>query len=193
MKHTTIILFGFSGSGKSTIANDLGKRLSLRVIHPSSILIDLLKGDLPNIGDSKEGKGFWESTEGIELFKGRLTDTQPIDLHCDTLLLKEIEKGNVVMDSWSVPWFTDCGIKIYLRAARKTRIGRVAKRSGVSKKVAEKTIHMKDNETRNLYLKHRGFDIKKDHDVFDVVIDTDYLSPNEIIQKILDYLFSTIP
>ncbi len=39
-----IILFGFSGSGKFTVANLVGERSELRVIHPSRILRDLYEG-----------------------------------------------------------------------------------------------------------------------------------------------------
>jgi cytidylate kinase len=168
MKHTTIILFGFSGSGKSTIANMLGKELSLRVVHPSSVLKDLIKGNIPNINNSKEGKGFWESSDGIRMFKDRLKHAKPIDLVCDKLLLKEIYKGNLVMDSWSIPWLTDRGIKIYLKTTNTVRTARVSQRSPISTSQAKKTVTMKDNGTRNLYLEHRGFDIKKDHQVFDM-------------------------
>ena len=36
MKTNAIIIFGFSGSGKSTVAELLGNKLGLRVVHPSS-------------------------------------------------------------------------------------------------------------------------------------------------------------
>lgn len=185
MKNNTIILFGLSGSGKSTLANMLGRKLGLRVVHPSSILKDLLEHKKPNIMGSKEGVGFWESSKGIVLFKNRLKTDQPIDLVCDKILLNEVKKGRLVMDSWSIPWLTKKGIKIYLKATAGTRAKRVASRSKVSIKTATKVVRLKDGKTRELYLKHRGFDIKKDHQVFDLVINTNRLSKMEVLNLIL--------
>lgn len=181
-----IIIFGFSGSGKSTIAKLLGKELGMRVIHPSSILKELIQGETLGLNNSKAGTGFWESDEGIQLFKNRLEEKQPIDFVCDDILLKELEEGNIVMDSWTMPWIAKSGLKVYLKANKKIRINRVAKRSNISKHLANQVITMKDNETRNLYIKHKGFDIKKDLHVFDLIINTDNSSPKEIGVKILE-------
>lgn len=185
---TNIIIFGFSGSGKSTIAELLGKKLGLSVVHPSSILKELLQGEVPNLNYSKAGTGFWESDIGIQLFKDRLKGKQSLDFVCDQILLEELEKGNIVMDSWTMPWIAESGFKIYLKSKKKIRIERVAKRSNISKYRAKQVITMKDNETRNLYLKHKGFDIKKDHKVFNLIIRTDNLAPKQIIERILECL-----
>lgn len=188
MNNKRIIIFGFSGSGKSTIANLLGKELNLRVIHPSGILRDLINGKEPNISKSKHGRGFWESSKGIQMFKSRLNSDSPIDFVCDQILLKEFNKGNVVIDSWSLPWLTSKGIKIYLRANLKTRVARVSQRSRVSLLQAKKVVRMKDTNTRKLYLDHKGFDIKNDLNVFDLVINTDRLSKNEVILNIQKFI-----
>lgn len=184
-----IIIFGFSGSGKSSLADLLGKELGLRVIHPSSILRDLIEGNVPDIAGSKAGKGFWESERGIKAFRERLKTHEPIDLLCDQILLKELEKGKVVIDSWSLPWLTGRGFKICLQASLKTRTQRVAERSNISLKKARATILMKDRETRKLYQEHRGFDIKHDKQVFNLIIDTENLSKNEILKLVLSKMF----
>ena len=186
MKTNAIIIFGFSGSGKSTVAELLGNKLGLRVVHPSSILKELLQGIQPDVNFSKAGIGFWESDQGIQLFKNRLKDKQPIDFVCDDVLLKELEGGNIVMDSWTMSWIFQKGFNVYLKTNKKTRIKRVAKRSNISKYLANQVITMKDNETRNLYIKHKGFDIKKDLHVFDLIINTDNLLPKEIMVNILE-------
>ena len=178
-----IIIFGLTGSGKSTMANMLGKKLGLRVVHPSSILRDLLTGKKPNVKNSQENKGFWESSGGTKLFKHRLKVKQPLDFICDKILLKEISKGGLVMDSWTMPWLSNKGMKICLKATMMTRSRRVARRSGISIKTARAAILLRDTETRNLY-KSR-FDIKKDNQVFDLVIKTDDLSQDEVLQVIL--------
>lgn len=185
---TNIIIFGFSGAGKSTIVEVLGKRLGMQVVHPSSILKELLQEKVPDLNHSKAGTGFWESDVGIQLFKDRLQEKRPLDFICDQILVKELEKENIVMDSWTMPWIFQKGFNIYLKTTKKTRIDRVAKRSNISRYRANQVITMKDNETRNLYLKHKGFDIKKDHNVFNLIIKTDDLSPKQIMERILECL-----
>lgn len=187
-ENNRIIIFGFSGSGKSTLADMLGKELGLRVIHPSSILRNLIEHKALNIAKSKAGKGFWESDRGIATFKQRLKEPEPIDLLCDKILLREFKKGKVVIDSWSLPWLTKQGFKVCLQASLKTRTERVAERSKVSLVRAKTTIIMKDRETRKLYLQHKGFDIKQDTGVFDLILDTEKLTKKEVLSIFLNKL-----
>ena len=107
MDENVIIIFGFSGSGKSTIANLVGEKYELRVIHPSGILRDLYEKKKVDLENTRYNTGFWESEEGIRLFKSRLDENEPLDVVSDKILVQEAERGNVVVDSWSLPWLTD--------------------------------------------------------------------------------------
>ncbi len=185
-----IIIFGFSGSGKSSIAKMLAKKLNLRVIHPSGILRDLINNKTPRIEASKSGRGFWESPAGIKMFKDRLKAKTTIDFSCDKILLRELEKGGAVIDSWSLPWLTNNGIKIYLKTSLKKRIDRVAKRSKISLSTARKVVTLKDKATRALYLRHHNFDIAKDTKVFQLIINTNKLTKEEIFTKVLGFIRS---
>lgn len=183
---TVIIIFGFSGSGKSTLAKALGKHFGLRVVHPSSIIRALTLGRDPNKKVTKAGKGFWESKKGEKLFRDRLKMKTPVDLIANKILLAEIKKGNLVMDSWNMAWLAPRGIKIYLKTNVDVRVERIAKRAGVSKARARAIVVMKDSETRKLNKKHHGFDIAKDHDVFDYTITTDTLSARAVYKKAIE-------
>lgn len=186
-----IILFGFSGSGKSTVANLVEEKYGLRVIHPSGILRDLYEGKKVDVGNTRYNTGFWESEEGVRLFMSRLDEDEPLDIVSDKILVKEVRKGNVVIDSWSLPWLTDKGRKIYLQGDLKVRAQRVAKRSDISYKRALEIVTMKDEETRNLFKRLYGFDIKQDHDVFDYIINTNSLTKSEVFRSVCSYLDST--
>lgn len=179
-----IILFGFSGSGKSTMANRLGRQLGLRVVHPSGILRELMLGRKPNVARTKSNRGFWESEKGFSMLKGRLNDTVPLDVLSDRILLHEIRKGNVVMDSWSMPWLSPRGLKIYLKAPFAVRASRVAKRSRLSQADARRVVRAKDLDTRRLFRRVYGFDIARDHDVFDAVVNTRSMTKAQVYERL---------
>ncbi|MCX6795494.1 MAG: cytidylate kinase family protein [Candidatus Falkowbacteria bacterium] len=184
----TIIIFGFSGSGKTTMAKRLSKNLKLRLIHPSGILRAICLG-----GDWKKyqklsNRGFWENEVGRKILQARLAKDTPPDKLCDEIILKEARKSDVVIDSWSLPWIFQGGLKIYLRASLKTRANRVARRSNEEYQKTRRLVWQKDRDTRFLYQRISGFDIAKDHEVFDLIINTENLSKEEVEEKILSYV-----
>ncbi len=183
-----VIIFGFSGSGKSTLANLIGERYGLRIIHPSGILRDLYEQKEVDMENTRYNTGFWESEEGVRLFRSRLDEKEPLDVVSDRILVQEVRKGNVVIDSWSLPWLTDIGPKIYLQSDLEIRAQRVAKRSEISYERALDVVTMKDEETRILFKRLYGFDIKKDYEVFHYTLNTNNLKKNEVIDTICDYL-----
>ena len=191
-KDSVIIIFGFSGSGKSTIANMVGKEYGLRIVHPSSILRGLLEKKSIDINKTKEGKGFWETQKGMNLFKERLKDIKPMDMVSDKILLKELSKGNIVMDSWSMPWLYKKGIKVYLKGNPLERAKRVSKRSKISLQEAQAAIKVRDIETRKMFKRVYGFDIKRDLEVFDLVINTTPLNQKQVFNKVADFLNNRI-
>lgn len=184
----TIIIFGFSGSGKTTMANRLAKKLKLRLIHPSGILRAIcLRKDwkkYKKIGN----RGFWENNKGSKILRQRLNMSTPPDILCDKIILREAKKGNVIIDSWSLPWLFKGGVKIYLKASRKIRAERVSKRDRKNLKKIYAIISQKDCDTRRLYKKIGRFDIAKNLDVFDIIIDTSSLTKSEIEKKIINYI-----
>jgi cytidylate kinase len=183
-----IIVFGFSGSGKSTLTRSLAREYGLRVVHPSGILRDLYEGKRVDLERTRYNTGFWESDEGLALFTGRLEEQEPLDLVSDRILLQEVERGGVVIDSWSLPWLTKKGRRIYLKAALEVRARRVASRSGIVYERALAAAVLKDEGTRQLFRRTYGFDIATEHDVFDLVIDTDTLDAEEVLAKALAFL-----
>ena len=185
-KKNVIIIFGFSGAGKSTLADRLGKRLRLRVVHPSSILRELLQKKTVQIQKSRAGKGFWESAAGVRLFKDRLKEKRPMDMVSDRILLRELAKGEIVMDSWTMPWLSRHGFKIYLRTSSEARAHRVAKRSRLTLAQAKRIVRMKDEQTRKLNVRLYGFDIKKDIGVFDLIVDTDDMTAAKVLRVVDD-------
>jgi len=183
MVDDVIIIFGFSGSGKSTLANALGAKYNLRVLHPSGILRDLYEQKKVDLSRTRYNTGFWESEEGVILFKSRLHQAEPLDVISDRILLQEVEKGNIIIDSWSLPWLTEKGIKLYLETDLEIRARRVAARSVLTYDQSLALVSMKDEETRKLFQRLYGFDILRDHQVFDYILNTNTLTREEVFER----------
>lgn len=183
-----IIIFGFSGSGKSTVANIVGKKLGLRVIHSSGILRDLYADKKLDLSKTRYARGFWETKKGVLFLKKRLKEEKPLDLILDKILVKELGKNNLVVDCWSMPWIYDGGIKIYLETSCAVRAGRVSGRGKISPSQAKDMIMTKDNDTIGLIKRLYGIDIKKKLNIFDMVVNTDNLNKKEVADKIVDFL-----
>lgn len=187
---TTIILFGFSGSGKSVMAKRIARRLGLRVVHPSGILRAICLGKPVKDYETRSNRGFWESARGQRLLRDRLSRQEPPDVLCDRLILQEARRGNVVIDSWSLPWIYGGGIKVYLRAPRTCRAQRVARRDRLDEAAALRIVGRKDRDTRKLYQRIRGFDMARDLGMFGLILDTKALSKNEVEDRLVAFVRS---
>ena len=195
-----IILFGFSGSGKSTMAEAIAARYRLRVIHPSGIMRDILSGCNTtaeyDMERAAKNTGYWESPGGMAFLKARLHDAVPLDMQVDRMLIDEARRGDVVIDSWSLPWHVRRhGIPafcVYLQADTLVRTRRVSARDGIRHADAARILAEKDEDTRHLFIRLYGFDIALDHGVFDWTINTDTLGEKEVFSRSCVYLDNEI-
>ena len=188
-----IIIFGFSWSGKSVITNAIGKKYNLRMIHPSWVLRNLCEKKEVDIEKTEHNTGFWESKKWIKIFNERLKDKEPLDIQATKIVINELHKGNVVVDSRDLPRLTNNGIKIYLKADMKIRAKRVAQRSNISYEQSMKVLKMKYAKTRELFQKLYNIDITKNREVFDYILETDNLTEKEVFKKICDFLERKYP
>ncbi len=184
-----VIIFGLAGCGKSTLANGVGRELGLRVIHPSGIMRDLMEKGEVNLKATRQNDGYWESEQGARILHERLSEEEPVDLVADRILLEEVEKGEVVIDSWSLPWLSPKGVKIRLLASLDVRARRAALRGGLTVSEARARIAGKDEDTRQLFLRLYGFDIVNDLEgTFHHTIDSDNLTAEQVLSQALHFL-----
>ncbi|MCR4369262.1 MAG: cytidylate kinase family protein [archaeon] len=181
-----IIVSGFAGSGKSSLADSLGKQLGLPVVHASALLremsifgIKALRGAPP-----EKIKDWWESDEAKELMEKRKEDTS-LDIALDKKLREVANSGNVVLDSWTMGYLYDGGYKIWLNASAEVRAKRVAQRDALEYKEVLEKIRARDFETKSLYERLYNFSMGKNLERFDLVIDTDKLLQKEVFGKAL--------
>ncbi|AJF59897.1 MAG: cytidylate kinase family protein [Candidatus Diapherotrites archaeon] len=182
-----IIVSGFAGSGKSTLTEKLAKALGLKFVHASDLLRQLKSKKTGKLDaeHTKSGSGWWESKEAEEYMKKRENDSS-MDERLDKELLKIAEKGSVVLDSWTLPWLSKKGFKIWLEASAETRAKRVAERDSIPFGKVKKKIVERDKKTAAIYKRLYGFELGKDKKPFHLVIDTNNLNESQTFEIALN-------
>lgn len=178
-----ICICGMAGSGKSTVAKRLAEKYGLKYYSGG----DALKALAIERGYKPLEKGWWESPEGLAFLENR--DRNPeFDKAVDKKLLELAEQGNVVLDSWTMPWLLKKGFKIWLEASPQRRAERVARRDGISVEKALEALKNKEGKTKAIYKKLYGFSLGEDLTPFHLILDTDNLTAEEVFQTIVAVL-----
>ncbi len=168
-----------TASGKSTVARKVADKYGLRLYSGG----DALKTLAIEVGYKPVSRGWWESEEGLNFLQQRLRDPD-FDKKVDMKLLEYAKHGNVVLDSWTMPWLFDCGFKVWVDASKEVRVRRLAERDGVSLKKALEILEEKEETTKIIYEKLYGFRLGEDFSVFDLILDTDKLDADEVFYMV---------
>ncbi len=188
-KKIVVCICGMAGTGKSTLAKKLAEKYGLKYYSG---------GDALKVLAIKEGykpveRGWWESREGLRFLEERSKDPK-FDGAVDEKLLELAQQGNVVLDSWTMPWLLKKGFKIWLEASLEKRAERIAQRDGTSIKEALETLKEKEAKTKAIYNKLYGFHLGEDFTPFNLILDTDNLNTEEVFQvlcKVIDNVVLT--
>jgi cytidylate kinase len=178
-KKIVICISGMTGSGKSTVAKKIADKYRLGYFSGGNALKSLAREE----GYDSDVQGWWETPQGLMFLQQRMSDPA-FDKKIDEKLLELAEKGNVVLDSWTMPWLLDGGFKIWLEASPKVRAKRVVKRDGISVEEAVKALKEKDEKTWAIYKSLYGFDLGHDLSPFNLILSTDELEPDEVFHAV---------
>jgi cytidylate kinase len=178
-KKIVICVSGMTGSGKSTVAKRLADKYGLGYFSGGNALKTLAQEE----GYNPDVTGWWETAEGLKFLQQRMGDPA-FDKRIDEKLLELAEQGNVVFDSWTMPWLLKGGFKVWLEASPQVRAKRVMNRDSISIEEAVKALTEKDEQTRQLYKNLYGFDLGNDLSPFNLVLATDELKPNEVFHAV---------
>lgn len=186
-----LVISGFAGCGKSTLAKGIGSRLGLKVILASRILKELATKKPKEIIPEKieMSKSFWETKQGIKLVKKRLAD-KSMDMALDKMLLEIISKDNAVIDSKTMCYLSPTGTKIWLEAGLETRAKRIAERDNIPVEEARKKISDRDNADAKIYKQLYGFDLGKGTEKF-FVINNEKTTPEKTLEKAIEIIKKT--
>ncbi|BCU70664.1 (d)CMP kinase [Stygiolobus caldivivus] len=170
-----IIISGPPGSGKSSVAKILSTTLSVEYISAGMLFRKIA-----------EERG----VSLVELNKMAEKDFE-IDKAIDMELLSLVSGNNknLVIESHIAGWlfhnFSD--LTVYLTAPLITRARRVASRDKIPESEALDQIIKREESHKDRFFRYYGIDLS-DLTVFDLVINTENISPNSIADIILDYL-----
>jgi len=170
-----ICVAGLTACGKSTAARRLAERFRLKYVSGGTAL----KGLALKLGYKAKQRGWWESAEGMRFLEQRAHDPR-FDKQIDAELMEQAERGNVVLDSWTMPWLSKTGFKIWLEVSPVERARRLTRRDGISLEKAMQIIKEKDSRTKQIYKSTYGFNLGEDYSPFDLVLDAERLSSDEV-------------
>jgi cytidylate kinase len=172
-----LCISGMAGTGKSTLSKKIAKRYALKCYSGGDALKDLAK----EAGCEVTGEGWWESPEGLRFLERRVKDPQ-FDKAVDSKLLGYAKLGDVLLDSWTMPWLLEGGFKIWLMASFDKRAARVAERDKMSFEQAYAVLGEKEAQTKAIYKKLYGFDLGEDFTPFNFILDTDNLNADQVFE-----------
>ena len=178
-KKIVICISGMAGCGKSTVARKLAEKYGLKYYSGG----EALKALAIEFGYKSVERGWWESKEGLSFLRQRGRDSS-FDRRIDERLLEAAKAGDVVLDSWTMPWLLKDGFKVWLECSEKVRAERLVKRDGISFQVALRVLRDKEKRTKRIYKGLYGFDLGEDFSPFDLILDVSLLSADEVLQAV---------
>ena len=176
-KKIVVCISGMAGTGKSTLAKKLAQKYGLKYYSGG----DALRALAAEKGYNSSSNGWWESPEGLSFLEQRKANGS-FDKAVDEKLLEYADKGNVLLDSWTMPWLVKHGFKIWLAASVEKQAQRIAQRDKMTVEEALQALKEKEARTKAIYKQLYGFALGEDFAPFNLVLDTDNLSAEEVFQ-----------
>ena len=187
-KGIVVCVSGMAGTGKSTLAKKLARKYGLKYYSGG----DALKALATEEGCNSSIEGWWESPEGLAFLRKRENNLK-FDKAVDDKLLEYAKRGDVLLDSWTMPWLLKKGFKIWLLASIEKRAERIAQRDKITVEDALRILKEKEARTKAIYKKLYGFTLGEDYAPFNLVLDTDNLNAEEVFQVLCKVLDNVVP
>ena len=179
----SVVLSGPPAIGKTTVAKGLADEFNLKYLSGGDILKELASEQ----GFLSSGNDWWDTEDGMK-FLAQRKDNPEFDKKVDEKLIQLFETGNVVITSYTLPWLTDNGIKIWLDGTAENSAKRMQNRDNMDENLALNVVKKRYNENKIIYKNLYNFEFGDDLSVFDKIIQTDGLNA----EQVLDIAKSTV-
>ncbi len=171
----TITISGTPGSGKTTIAKLLEKKLGLKHIYLGMIFRQLAD----------------EEKMTLEEFGKYCEEHCEIDNELDDRQLQILKKGDVILEGRLAGWLAYRNkipaFKILIDADLETRASRIVNREEGSIEKRKKEIQKREKSEAKRYKDYYQINLK-DKSIYDIVIDSVNKTPEEIVELIIKKL-----
>ncbi|RLF28573.1 MAG: cytidylate kinase [Thermoplasmata archaeon] len=168
---TTITISGSPGSGKTTVAKLLEKKLGIKHIYTGEIFRKMAE----------------EHNMSLQEFGSYCEKHREIDEQIDRYQLDVLKKGNVILEGRIAGWIAYHNnipaIKILLDADLETRTKRIMKREDGTPTEKKQEILRREKSEAFRYKKYYNIDIN-DKSIYDLVIDSSHKTPDKIVDII---------
>lgn len=176
-----VVISGKPGSGSSTVAKLLAKKLKLKHF---------------SVGDynKRHSKMNNETEKAIDMWKLPAAKLKKFHIKSDIIGQQHAKRGNVVIDGKLQIHFSKkfSDLCVWIEASDSVRSKRYAKRGNVPINVASKELKEKEKLERKNWEKIYGFDYFYQKKNADIVINTGHKTPDEITDLIISKLKKVI-
>ncbi len=174
---TVISISGLPCCGSTTIGTLLSEKLKLKFF---------------SIGKKykEHGQGRNETEKAINFLATKEGAEKGMHESLDDMQIRLAKEGNIVIDSKLAVYFLRdlADLKVWLYAPFDVRVQRVAKREGCDTEKAKKMLEEKEKLEKELFRKVYNIDYLEQKQQADIAIDVSSLTPENIVDKILDTL-----
>jgi cytidylate kinase len=172
----SVIISGLPAIGKTTVAKGLAKEFDLKYLSGGDVLKELAEEQ----GFKTARDDFWDTNFGMEFLTMRKTNSE-FDKKVDEKLKKLFLEGGKIITSYTLPWLVQDGIKIWLAGSQENSAKRMTVRDRISFEEALDIVKKRYQENKMIYKELYGFNFGDDLSVFDIIINTDNLSADEVL------------
>ena len=176
MKNVVIAISGQPGSGSTTIARKLAKKLKLDYYSPGEIFKKYSKKK--------------ESVAALEVWEKLGRNKNFHEKNFDKIQVEKARRGDVVICGKLSLHMLDniADFKIWIECNQKTRAIRTAKRDRIPVKEALENIKKREKIERDSWRKFYGFDYFDQKNIADFVLENSKLTKEEAVDKILGFM-----